>query len=145
MGYSILLFILGIIKWSTGLDVITYAFLYYLITEDFTSKQLGIFIFFAELFNTSIFGIYILAFTITYLFYRKQRRVLEPNPLFNFIFFSLGYFLIRAIYNLNYFLSCQILIMTFVKHWISDFIFIAILFWVQYWLEKCSLKFIRSS
>lgn len=146
MKFSILLIILGLIKLFIEIDTLTFAFLYFLIKDRlFDLRKLVLFTFWAEFFSKSVFGLYIISFTLFYYFSKKQQKIFQSNTIFDFISFTFGYFFIRTIYNLPYFWEYKIQLGIFFKQLLLSYGFIIILFWSQYWLEKCLARFIKIS
>jgi len=144
--FSGILIVLGFLKGISGIDLITFAFLYFLISGmSFKLQKLVLFILFAELFNTSIYGIYIASFVAVYFSFKWYRKFFHPSVVFDFCFFSLSFFLIRLFYNLPFILGYKVSAAFWVPDFTRNFIFVIILFWSQYWLEKCLARFIKLS
>ena len=143
---SVILIILGFLKVISGVDLITFAFLYFLISGmNFNLQRLTLFIFFAELFNPSIYGTYILSFIAVHFLFKRYRKFFHLSGIFDFCFFSLSFFLIRLFCNLPFILGYKVSAAFWVPDFTGKFIFVIILFWSQYWLEKCLARFIKLS
>lgn len=146
MKYSIYLVFLGLIKWSLGIDLIAFAFLYFLVSEkNFGFREILEFIFWAEVFSGSWLGLYFLSFFALYLLHTQKKNFFQANLFFDFTFFLLGYLFIRVVWNLPFLLEYNITIRTSARHWLSSLLLVGSLFWAQFILEKCLARFIKFS
>ena len=144
MGFVLFLPVMGVLKLITGVDLIAFSFLYFLIFEDyFDDKKFIIFLIFGELFNLSNFGVCGISFLILYLVKTWQRKVFNPNYIFNVLFFSAGYLIIRTACNFNYLLRLNPGIGFYIARLSENFIFVLILFFSLIWAEKCLAKFTK--
>jgi hypothetical protein len=146
MRYSIYLIFLGIIRWSLGIDLIAFAFLYFLVSEkNFGFREVLEFIFWAEVCSSSWPGLYLLSFFAIYLLHNQKKIFFQANLFFDFAFFILGYLFIRVVWNLPFLLEYNISIRNSASYWISTLLLVGSLFWTQFVLEKCLAKFIKFS
>lgn len=144
MGIALFLPIMGVLKLLTGVDLIAFSFLFFLIFEDsFDDKKFIIFMVFGELFNMSNFGACGISFLILYLIKIWQRKVFNSNYIFNILFFSIGYLFIRTACNFSHILRFNPGISFYLIRLFENFVFVLILFFSLIWVEKCLAKFTK--
>ncbi len=146
MVYSIILLICGFLKLLTGIDILSFAFLYLLIFKkrvDF--RFLVLWILFAELFNNNVYGLYIVSFSLAALFFHIHRRFFHQNSILDFLFFIINFILIRLIANGGLLFAYDINVGYYFWNLMPKLFFVAVLFWSQYLTEKCLAKFIKFS
>jgi hypothetical protein len=146
MGYIIPLSIAGFLKLFSGVDLISFIFLYALIfDDDFDYYDLLSCLFFAELFSIYSLGLFIMPYFLLYIFRVWQLKVFQGNRVFNFLFLILGFIFIRGSFNLYFFIEYKADMAGYLLSLLYSVIFITVIYFIQLYLEKCFPKYIRRS
>jgi len=137
--------LLGMLKIVSGIDFTGIAALYVLIISiKFSIPRFLIFIAGAELFNFGFPGAYILGLGVIYFLYISKCKIFHKFFPVEFLLFSLGYLILRFIYNLPILIYSEIDLPFFISRVISA-VGIAVAVTVSFWgLNKCLTKFIKA-
>ncbi len=136
--------LLGMLKIITGIDFPGIAGLYVVvISSQFSISRFLIFMAGAELFNFGFPGVYILGLGVIYFLYNYKCKIFHRFFPVEILLFSLGYFILRFIYNLPILICSEIDFSFFIFRIISA-VLIAVAVAISFWgMNKCLTKFIK--
>ena len=146
MLYAISLIIAGILKIFSGVDLISFIFLYSLLFDDeFSYNSLLASALAAEMFSFSFVGLYFLSYFMIYFIKKWQLKMFHCNRVFNFLFLFLGFIFVRTICNFSFLIRYNGSIKVYLLSLASNLILIIILYFTQNYVEKCFPRYIKYS
>ncbi len=144
MVYSIILIIAGVLKIFSGIDLISFIFLYYLLFNNkFSYNNFLVSALIAEIFSFSFLGLYFFPYLLLYFTRRWQLRVFHGNKLFNLLFLFLGFIFIRTFYNFPFLIKYNASIKVYFFSLVSNLVLIIVLYFIQGYLEKCFPRYTK--
>ncbi|MDP8215813.1 MAG: hypothetical protein P9L98_00615 [Candidatus Kaelpia imicola] len=144
MLYAISLVIAGVLKIFSGVDLISFIFLYSLLFNDeFSYNNFLVSALAAEMFSFSFPGLYSLSYFLLYLVKRWQLKMFHGNRVFNFLFLLLGFISIRTLCNLSLLIGYSASMKAYLSSLASNLILIIILYFLQNYVEKCFPRYTK--
>ena len=133
------------LKIVTGIDFPAIAGLYVLvISSQFSISRFLIFMAGAELFNFGFPGVYILGLGAIYFLYNYKCKIFHRFFPVEILLFSLGYLILRLIYNLPILIYSGIDLSFFIFRIIFS-VMVAVAVAISFWgMNKCLTKFIKA-
>ncbi len=144
MLYLVLLFIAGVLKVFSGVDLVSFIFLYSLILDDkFNYNDFLICALIAEVFNIYSLGLYVVPYFVLYLLRRWQLKVFHGSRVSNFLFLFLGFIFIRTFCNFHFLIEYKAGVNIYFLNLMYNSILIIGIYFAQLYLEKCFPKYTK--